>query len=292
MSLSGMRAAAAGRYRGLVSAATPVNASGGARVPGPAGPPGAARPAGTRRDLGVTAVVAGWIGAVLSLDPLTGPAAQLALGAGTWLLLVALLAREDGRVRVQVAVVVAFASLIEYTFSGLLHVYVYRLHNVPAFVPPGHGLVYLGALAFGRSAFARARARALVAGTLLAGAGYALWGLTLAPRPDVLGAFWFACLALFVWRGRSPTVFVGAFVLVTYLELVGTRLGVWTWRAHDFTGIVAIGNPPSGAAGGYGFFDAAALAAAPWLSAAAARCRARLAGRPRRVTGAPAPAPR
>jgi hypothetical protein len=30
-------------------------------------------------------------------------------------------------------------------------------------------------------------------------------------------------------------------------------------------GIVAMGNPPSGAAGGYGFFDAAALWAAPRL---------------------------
>src|SRR5439155_8518328 len=82
----------------------------------------------------------------------------------------------------------------------------------------------------------------------------------------LLGAFWFACLALFLLRGRNPLVFVGAFLVVTYLELLGTRLGTWTWQARDpILGLVAMGNPPSGAAGGYGFFDAAALWAAPRL---------------------------
>jgi hypothetical protein len=208
-----------------------------------------------------------WIGAVLVLDGpvdrLAGVPGQDALGAATWLVLLALLRSEPVRVRAQVAVVVVFASLVEYTFAGILHVYVYRLHNVPLFVPPGHGLVYLGALAFGRSVFTTSRSRPLVLATLVAGAAYAVWGLTFAPRLDALGAFWFGCLVLFLWRGRVPTVFVGAFVIVTYLELLGTSLGVWAWRPHDFTGIVAIGNPPSGVAGGYGFFDAAALAAAP-----------------------------
>jgi len=37
--------------------------------------------------------------------------------------------------------------------------------------------------------------------------------------------------------------------------------------------VVSMGNPPSGAAGGYGFFDAAALAAAPWLVRRLARRR-------------------
>ena len=53
---------------------------------------------------------------------------------------------------------------------------------------------------------------------------------------------------------------MGAFVVVTYLELIGTSLRIWTWAPHDPTGIVAMGNPPSGAAGGYGWFDLAAVA--------------------------------
>jgi hypothetical protein len=212
------------------------------------------------------AIVLAWIPLVLGLDSAASLGEQRLLGVGTWLLLLALLVREDARTRAQVAVVVAFASLVEYTFAGWLGVYVYRLHNVPWFVPPGHGLVYLGALAIGRSASV-ARHRVVLIRTTLAVAGaYALWGLALSPRHDVLGAFWFACLAFFLVRGRNPLVFVGAFVVVTYLELLGTGLGTWTWQQRDpILGVVSMGNPPSGAAGGYGFFDAAALAAAPWL---------------------------
>jgi hypothetical protein len=82
----------------------------------------------------------------------------------------------------------------------------------------------------------------------------------------VLGAFWFACLVLFMVFGPSQPVYIGAFLAVSWLELAGTGLGTWTWGPHDPTGLVPIGNPPSGAAGGYGWFDLVALLlAAPLL---------------------------
>jgi len=237
--------------------------------------PGAARVA--RHDLGVAAAVALWIPAVLLADRGASLSQQWLLGAGTWALLVLLLRGESPLVRAQTAVVVVFATAVEYTFSPLLHVYVYRLGNVPAFVPPGHGLVYLAALALGRSAFLRRNARPAVAVTVLAGGAYALWGLSpLAPRPDVLGAFWFVCLLGFLRFGASRLLYVGAFVVVTYLELLGTRIGAWSWAAHDPTGIVSMGNPPSGAAGGYGWFDLAAVTLAPWLLVAAVGLRRRV----------------
>src|SRR3954467_5194330 len=208
------------------------------------------------------AVVLAWIPLVLVLDRDASMTQQRLLGIGTWLLLLALLKRESGRTRAQVAVVVAFATLVEYCFAGWLGVYVYRLHDVPWFVPPGHGLVYLGALAIGRSDVVRRHARVLIPATLGVAGAYAVWGLFLSGRTDVLGAFWFGCLAIFLLRGRNPLVFVGAFFVVTYLELLGTGFGTWTWEVKDpILGFVAMGNPPSGAAGGYGFFDAAAL----WL---------------------------
>ena len=47
---------------------------------------------------------------------------------------------------------------------------------------------------------------------------------------------------------------------------LGTHLGTWAWQTDDFGRAgVAIGNPPVGAAGGYGWFDLAALLAAPAL---------------------------
>jgi len=188
------------------------------------------------------------------------------LGAATWVLLAALLWGEARLARTQVLVVVAFATVVEYTFSAGLGVYTYRHGGVPAFVPPGHGLVYLGALALGRSRAFALRRRLVVTVTGGAVSAYALWGLTLAPRLDVLGALWAACLLLFLVRGRQPLVYVGAFLVVTWLELLGTGTGAWTWAAHSPTGLIAQGNPPSGAAGGYCFFDAAALLLAPRLT--------------------------
>ncbi|CAN5683388.1 hypothetical protein BH24ACT13_BH24ACT13_06810 [soil metagenome] len=230
---------------------------------------------GPRADLRVAATVLVWVPAVLLVDARAGLGIQWLLGGGTWLLLLALLRQEAPTVRAQVAVVVVFATTVEYTFAGLLEVYVYRLDNVPAYVPPGHGLVYLCALALGRSDAFRAWARPLVVATVALGGAYAAYGVVLADRVDVLGAFWFGCLLFFLRYGRSPLLYVGAFVVVTYLELLGTALGVWTWQPRDPTGLVAIGNPPSGAAGGYGWFDLAAVLAAP----AILRCYGQLRGR-------------
>jgi FtsH-binding integral membrane protein len=212
----------------------------------------------------VTGVV-GWITTVLVLDSHSSHPEQRVLGVATWGVLAAVLRRESPLVRTQTAVVVGFASIVEFTFSPLLGVYDYRFHNVPMYVPPGHGLVYLGALAVGRTAFVSAHRRLCTSTVLVLLGGYAAHGLFASSRPDALGAFWFVCLVgFFVW-GPSPGLYVGAALMVTYLELVGTRLGTWTWQPHDPTGLVSIGNPPSGAAGGYGWFDLAALLLAPAL---------------------------
>ena len=251
----------------------------------PDGRPAAARRllAASRRDLVVAACVVGWIGAVLLLDAVdvpgtprpgedgtlwsSGPevARQVLLGVTTWLVLGALLRRESPLVRTQTLVVVGLATCVEYTFSPLLEAYVYRIGTVPFFVPPGHGLVYLAALALGRSALFAALRRPLVAGTVVVGGAWAGHGLV-AARPDVLGAFWFCCLLGFLAWGRSRLLYVGAFVVVSYLELVGTALGTWAWAPSDpVLGVVSQGNPPSGAAGGYGWFDLYALLLAPWV---------------------------
>ena len=208
--------------------------------------------------------VAVWAGVTLLLDRHASVWEQRGLGGLTWLLLLALLTRESRATRVQVGVVVAYATVVEYVFAGYLGAYVYRLHNVPAFVPPGHGLVYLAALAIGRSAWAH-RSTWLVPVTLTACGAWAVWGLTLSPQKDLLGAFWFGCLLVFSRFGKSPLVYAGAFLIVSYLEIVGTSLGTWTWQPHDPTGLVPVGNPPSGIAGGYAWFDAAALYLTPRL---------------------------
>ena len=221
--------------------------------------------AGGDVDLLVAATVLLWLPLILALDRGAALSAQRLFGVATWLLLLGLARREPRDVRAQIALVVVFATTVEYTFSALLQVYVYRLGNVPAFVPPGHGLVYLAALCLGRSRCFRTHERGLVVATVVVGGAYAGWGLLFAARPDMLGAFWFACLLGFLRWGRSALLYVGAFLVVTFLELLGTRLGTWRWHEVDPSGLVTIGNPPSGAAGGYGWFDLAAVTGSPAL---------------------------
>jgi hypothetical protein len=216
----------------------------------------------------------GWLTVVLWLDRAGGGGGlwqQRALGLLTWCVLLTALSRVSPVVRAQTAVVVVFATAVEYVFSPTLEVYSYRFDNVPAFVPPGHGLVYLSAFALGHAALVQRHRRAAVALVLLTGAAWALYGVVLSDRPDALGAFWYLCLVLFMLLGPSQPVYIGAFVAVSWLELVGTHLGTWEWGTRDPTGWVSIGNPPSGAAGGYGWFDLAGLLVAPYLLALTSR---------------------
>lgn len=217
-----------------------------------------------------------WIPGVLWFDRTVGVPGQLALGALTWCLLVWWLAHETPTVRMQTVVVVVLATLVELVFSGWLGVYVYRLEHVPAYVPPGHGLVYLAALAIGRTAVLRRHPRAAVRTTVVVAGLWAAWGVAVSDRTDVLGLFWYGCLVGFLLWGRSTLLYVGAFVVVSYLELLGTRWGVWQWQARDtVVGWVPMGNPPSIAAGGYGWFDLYALLLAPGLLSAWYRARGR-----------------
>jgi hypothetical protein len=227
----------------------------------------------------------GWLTLVLWLDHVGGREQQRVLGVLTWLVLLTALRGFAPMVRAQTVVVVAFATVVEYTFSAGLGVYLYRFPGVPAYVPPGHGLVYLSACALGQSPWVRRHLRLAVT-TVVVGLGtWAAYGVLLAPRRDALGAIWFCCLLAFMRWGPSLEVYVGAAVVVTWLELAGTTWGTWAWQPHDPVGWLSIGNPPSGAAGGYGWFDLAGLLAAPLLLRGWVRVRDRavaLRGRPAR----------
>lgn len=217
----------------------------------------------SRPHLWLVALVAAWIACGATLDWNAGIWRQRLVGVLTWAILIAVLRRQPRTVRLQVGVVIVLATCVEYAASPLLGLYTYRLHNVPLYVPPGHGLVYLAALSIGRSPLA-SRLRLPLVGFALAVCGvWALWGALLAPRRDLFGAIIYLFLVRFILVGRQPLVYAGAFIVCSYLELVGTGIGAWTWAAHDPTGTVAIGNPPSGIPGAYCFLDAFGLAMAP-----------------------------
>jgi hypothetical protein len=209
------------------------------------------------------AAVAGaaYLAGLLALDRYASHPEQLALGALTWAVLAAALTRVSGERRAQALGVVVFATIGEVTGSLIWGVYTYRLHNLPLFVPPAHGLVYLTGLALA-TALAR-HARTLVTVAAVGAAAWGILGLTVLPRRDVAGALLVPMLLLFLWRGRNRAIYAGVFLVVAALELYGTAIGTWRW-ARELPGLgIPDGNPPSGVASGYVWFDVMALLTAP-----------------------------
>jgi hypothetical protein len=212
----------------------------------------------------------------LALDHFANLSVQLLLALCTWGFLAIAFVYLTPMERAQTSVVVVVATCAEIIGSVIWGVYTYRLGNLPLFVPPGHGLVYLTGLRLSQTPWFRDRARLLVGLAMAGVTGWALLGLTVLERTDAAGAVGAAVLLVFLWRGRAPAVYAGVFLAVAFLEIYGTWLGTWRW-AEEIPGLgVPDGNPPSGAASGYVFFDIAALALAPGLLLWWARVTGRL----------------
>jgi len=228
-----------------------------------------------------------FLAALLAVDTGVELRGQLLLGAATWATLLLLCWPLSAERRAQVALVVVVATCAELTGSVLWGVYTYRLDNLPSFVPPAHGLVYLAGLAL--SVWVGRRAPLLVGLALGVVVLWAVAGLTVLPRTDAGGALGAFLLAYFLLRGRAPAIYAGVFLIVAALEVYGTALGTWSW-AETIPGTpIPNGNPPSGVASGYVWFDFVALALAPRLLSAtrswAARSRADRAARAHRSEG-------
>jgi hypothetical protein len=229
------------------------------------------------------ALLIGYVAALLALDHFASYPEQLGLGVVTWALLIALAWQLPVLQRAMVLGVVCFATIGEVTGSLIWGVYRYRLHNLPLFIPPAHGLVYLTGIAIAAAVAPHARAVVVTAAT--AAATWGLLGLFVLPRRDVAGAVGVPLLLLFLWRSRNRAVYASVFLVVAALELYGTAIGTWRW-ARELPGLgIPDGNPPSGVASGYVWFDVMAFLVAPALLALGVRTASMLRA-PRR----PAPA--
>ena len=190
---------------------------------------------------------------------------QWLLGVLTFavLYLAALQAPKEQRLQVWTCVVVATGFEI---FGSLIWgVYRYRLHNVPLFVPPGHGLVYLFGLLAARTPVVVHYGRR-VAHVILAGAAtWALAGLTVLPvitgRVDLQGALCLPVFAWFVLKSPRWPLFAAIFIATGELEIFGTALSNWFWLPLAPWTHIPSGNPPSVIAGGYCVIDASVLLA-------------------------------
>lgn len=198
-------------------------------------------------------------------DRSVGLHGQLVLGGVTWLVLLAALRPLSIERRLQTLLVIVVATGMEVVGSILWGVYTYRLHNLPLFVPPGHGLVYLGGISLSQTAFVLKRQRLFVGAVACCAAAWGIAGLTVLPRLDVGGALGVGVFLFFLLRGRAPAIYGGVFVVVLFLEIWGTAIGLWQWHAIAPGTALSMGNPPSGAMSGYVLFDIVALAVTSWL---------------------------
>jgi hypothetical protein len=218
------------------------------------------------------AALAAYFGALLAVDQLVGVGGEAVLGFVTALVLVAACRPLTAERRAQVAVVVAVATCFEVLGSIVWGVYRYRLGNLPLFVPPAHGLVYLTGLQVSRLGLVRRYERAFVALILVLGGAWAAVGLSgLLGRVDAIGALGVLVFSAYLFIGPAPAVYGGVFLAVAALELYGTAIGTWRWAAVVPGLGLPDGNPPAGAASGYVLFDIAAMALAPLIVTALRR---------------------
>lgn len=214
----------------------------------------------TARPWVFSAFVVAFFLAVFRIDVAVGLHGQLILGAATWLVFAAALRPLTPEGRLRALLVVVAATCMEVVGSIIWGVYTYRLGNLPLFVPPGHGLVYLTGLSLTQTRLVSRHQGAFLAAVGAVAVAWAVAGLTLLPRVDASGALGMAVFLVFLFRGRAPALYGAVFLVVAVLEISGTAVGVWAWKDVVPGLQLPSGNPPSGAASGYVLFDIVAIA--------------------------------
>ena len=173
----------------------------------------------------------------LLVDRLAGFPGQVAVSLAVWALttwLIVTVRRDIGR---RLMACVWISGLGEMIASLAWGLYDYQFGNVPLFVPPGHALLYL----LGLIIAARINDRA--AWLVLAGAAPLVAALAVSGL-DVLSLPLYALFAAFIVFGSQRRLYATMFVIALAMELYGTALGNWSWRAvAPGTGLATL-NPP------------------------------------------------
>jgi hypothetical protein len=190
----------------------------------------------------------------LALDVHTGFFGQLAIGGAVWGVLFYFLGRVEREERRMFFACLAIATIGEIALSLGWGVYVYRLDNIPHFVPPGHVLMLMLGIGVARHVTDKV-ALGVIGGALLYALAAAIGGFDTFAMALAL-----VLLAASLVLPAHRPLYASTFVLALVLELYGTWLGNWTWSA----GVPAIGltttNPPALAGAFYATLDALVLA--------------------------------
>lgn len=183
----------------------------------------------------------------LVVDRHGGAWGQPLVSLWVWLLF-GVLMFQAAALRLRLLACLLIATAGEVVLSLVWGLYDYRLGNLPLFVPPGHVLLYwLGLQWAGRLP---GRVIALTPWLALAGvSALAVAGI------DWMGPALLAVFLVCVWRGPAPRLYITMFLLSLAMELWGTWLGNWTWRAA-LPGLGwPVANPPLAAGAFYCVLD-------------------------------------
>jgi hypothetical protein len=208
---------------------------------------------------------------------------QWALAAVVWLVLVSVLLELPRRRQLMVVCFLPMITLAEYVLSERLGWYVYRLENIPPWIIPAHGIVFVTALRVVDTTSVSTRTLAWCAAS-----AQALYGLVnLIVSGDQVGALLSVLyvIGMIVLPDEGKRFYAGLGLVVAYLEIVGSALGVWAWSPEIF-GALSETNPPSGAVGGYAMVDGGAVLLAAYAARLVPRLRV-----PMRAEGLEPPRP-
>jgi hypothetical protein len=184
-------------------------------------------------------LVAATLALGLLADAGAGFPLQCLIGAAFWAVLASVAWPLSARERRALLACLWVSTAGELLLSVAWGLYAYRLDNVPPFVPPGHVLMFLLAQAAARR-MSDAGAWGVVAAAGLYAAGAAATGV------DVFALPLFGILAVAVWALPGERRLLAATLgLSLALELYGTGLGIWTWKAETPGLGMATTNPPA-----------------------------------------------
>ena len=130
----------------------------------------------------------------------------------------------------------------EYLFSLGFEMYTYRLKNVPIYVPPGHAIIYIVTYYFTRKAPIQQSKDKIEF----------LFKVFIVIYSCVFLLFGFVLSILIIWllrnKPKERLFYYTMFIVVAFLEIIGTRYACWKWPATAFDCIPFLksANPPSG----------------------------------------------
>ena len=175
-------------------------------------------------------------------------AGQLIVNILAWAVLALLWHRSTPQERPALLACLVIATAGEVFLSLVWGLYDYRLGNIPLFVPPGHVLLFWLGMRIAASLPARSEWLVPLASLPVVAALAFMGRDTFGP---LLFAMFVGCTA--IRRGRR--LYATMFALSLVMELYGTWLGNWTWRAQVPWLGLATTNPPLAAGAFYCVLD-------------------------------------